>query len=179
MVEETDVDRARQSLDLLCHRDIGGAGLGGSRWMIVGEDDAMRADVKGAGEEAPQRSFDLCDRPLRDGFVGQIAPVMGDEGDVQALGRRLADRQPKIRLKTRIGGGHRGARHLFAKPRFDQRPRSDDGFGKLAVAFQGVGELIAAGGQRPPDTPEMPDQPFGCGVGKRSGKGFEEMRQDR
>lgn len=147
--------------------------------MIVRKDDAVRSDIKGAGEETPQRSFDLRDRPLRDGLVGQIAPILGDEGDVQALGRRLADRQPKIRLKTRIGGGHRGARYLFAKRCFDQRPRRDDGFGELAVAFQSVGELIAAGGQRSPDTPEMPDQPFGCGVGKRSGKGFEEIRQDR
>ncbi|BBB09494.1 enoyl-[acyl-carrier-protein] reductase [Sphingopyxis sp. EG6] len=98
---------------------------------------------------------------------------------MQAFGRRLADHQPQIGLKARIGGRHRGARYLFAKPRFDQRPRRDDGLGKLAVAFQRVGELIAAGGQRSPDTPEMPDQPFGCGVGKRSGKGLEEVRQDR
>ena len=147
--------------------------------MVVRQDDAVRADVKSAGEEAAQRPSDLRDRSLRDGFVSQIPPILRDKGDVQALGRRLADRQPKIRLKARVGGRHGRARHLFAKPRFDQRPRRDDRFGKLAVALEGVGELIAARRQRSADTAEVPDQPFGCGVGKRSGKGFEEMRQDR
>lgn len=143
------------------------------------EDNAVRPDIKGAGEQAPERPFDLRDGSLRDRFVGQIAPILGDKGDVKALRRRLADHQPEICLKARISGGHRRSRYLFAKPRLDKRPRRDDRFSKLAVAFQGVGELIAVGRQRPPDTPEMPDQPFGCGVGKWSGKGFEEMRQDR
>ena len=147
--------------------------------MVVRQDDAVRADVKSAGEEAAQRPFDLRDRSLRDGFVGQIAPILRDKSDVQTLGRRLPDRQPKIRLKTRIGGANGGTRYLFAKPCLDQRPRGDDRFCKLAVAFEGVGELIAARRQRPTDTAEVPDQPFGCGVGSRAGEWFEEARQDR
>lgn len=136
MVEEPDIDGVCQPLDLPGHLDIGSTWFCRPRRMIVRKNDAMRAAVEGAGKKSPQRPLDLRDRPLRNRFVGQIAPVLGDESNVQTFGRGVADHQPEIFLKARIGRRYGRARYFFAQSRFDQRPRRDNRFREFAIAFE-------------------------------------------
>ena len=106
----------------------------------------MGADVEGAAEQAAQAGLDLPGRTARHLLVGQIAPVAGHIGRVQAFGRRLADREAQILAERRIARRYGCVRNPLAQSGFEQGARRDDRLGRPPVTFECGDKLFGGGG---------------------------------
>lgn len=179
MVEKFDADRARERREAPRQRDVGVARFGRARWMVVREQDAMRADVEGPPEQEAQVRLDLPGDTDRDTVVGKIAPVGRDEGRVQTLDRRMADAQAKIVAIGRVVRRDGRPADPLVEPRGDETACGDQPVGEVRIVGKRGAKLVARGGEGASEPSEMGDQPIGRGSRPPPGEGLEKVRQDR
>lgn len=179
MIDEAQVDRPGDRGNVPRERDILGARLGGSRRMVMGEDDALGPQIEGARQEVPQIAIDMAKAALGENFIAEIVIVGIDERRMQTLGRGLAQDQPKIVAKRTVGRRNPRPLYLFAKTGKYELPCGQDRTGNLVVGRERVAQLRRGRCQGAADAAKAAYQPIGGDVGAAADKGDEELRQGR
>lgn len=179
MIEQQHADRLGEPRNPLCHGDVGGAGLGRARWVIVGQQNAVRADVEGAAEKETKVHFDLRRGSRGDPVIGEIAPLRRDEGRMQAFDRRFANREAEVAPVIRVGRRNRRPTEFFVQRCLEQTSCREDFRDKILVVGEGPLELRGRRAEGTAQPAEMRDQPVRCTRGSVAGERLEELRQDR